>query len=268
MRLAHARRGNDGYLGERLSGASKSADLYNYQPLNLLITPQERGSLFTQLNYDLNDYVSMYGEVLYTHTTSGFQIAALPFDAVQDDTIISANSIYNPFGIDFGGVSGENPNMLMRMEALGTRRSEVSTDDTLVNAGFRGKVLDTGWEWDANFAFGRKEQEQNISGYLLTSQLQNALGPSFIGANGPQCGTPASRHQRLYSVQHLQSDGPEPGRGAQHDLDELSHQLHVPKQRLRAECQRLALRAAGRRQCSLRWAPNTATRKGISTRTS
>jgi iron complex outermembrane recepter protein len=169
-----------------------ATDAYNYQPLNLLITPQERGSLFTQLNYDFNDYVSMYGEVLYTHTTSGFQIAPLPFDAVADDTVIAANNVYNPFGIAFGGVDGANPNVRVRMEALGTRRSDVSTADALVNAGFRGKVMDTGWEWDTNFAFGRKEQEQNIAGYLLSSQLKNAVGPSFIDGTGPHCGTPGN----------------------------------------------------------------------------
>jgi hypothetical protein len=167
-------------------------DAYNYQPFNLLMTPQERGSLFTQINYDVNDYVTIYGEALYTHTTSGFQIASLPFDAVADDTVISANSIYNPFGYDFGGVSGANPAFRMRMEALGTRRSDVSTNDSLVNAGLRGKLFETDWEWDTNFAFGHKEQEQNIDGYLLKSQLENALGPSFIDATGPHCGTPGA----------------------------------------------------------------------------
>jgi outer membrane receptor protein involved in Fe transport len=179
----------------------EGSDAYNYQPLNLLITPQERAGLFTQFNYDFNDYVSLYGEVLYSHTTSGFQLASLPFDATQDDTIIAANSYYNPFGdsvlgpgngITFGGVGGENPGFLTRLTALGNRRSDTSTNDSLVNAGFKGKVLDTGWEWDTNFSFGRKDQDQNISGYLLKSQLTNALGPSFFDpASGRVvCGTP------------------------------------------------------------------------------
>jgi outer membrane receptor protein involved in Fe transport len=169
-----------------------SADLYNYQPLNLLLTPQERGSLFTQLNYDINDNLTAYGEILYTHTTSGYQIAALPFDATADDTVISANSIYNPFGINFGGVNGVNPNVRVRMLALGTRHSDVSTQDSLANAGLRGKIGSTGWEWDTNFGFGRKDQEQNISGYLLSSSMKNALGPSFIDGTGPHCGTPGN----------------------------------------------------------------------------
>ncbi len=37
----------------------QNSDAYNYQPLNLLITPQERAGLFTQFNYDFSDYVSL-----------------------------------------------------------------------------------------------------------------------------------------------------------------------------------------------------------------
>src|SRR5262249_21122966 len=44
------------------------ADLYNYQPLNLLMTPQERGSLFTLANYKINDFMESYVEVVYNHT--------------------------------------------------------------------------------------------------------------------------------------------------------------------------------------------------------
>ena len=170
------------------------ADLYNYQPFNLLITPQERGSLFSQVNYDVNDYISVYGEALYTHTQSGFKIASLPFDAVADDTIISANSFYNPFGTNFGGVDGINPNMRTRLEALGNRKSDVSTNDSLVNAGLRGKIADTGWEWDFNAGMGRKDQDQSTDGYLLKPQLALALGPSFFDTttNTVRCGTQAA----------------------------------------------------------------------------
>lgn len=169
----------------------ENSDLYNYQPFNLLMTPQERGSLFTQLNYEVNSYFSAYAEALYTHTTSGFELASLPFDAVQDDTIISANNIYNPFGTNFGGVEGDFPNVQTRLEGLGTRRSNVSTDDVMANAGLRGSLLQTDWTWDVNVAYARKDQDQEITGYLLKPALAQAVGPSFIDENGvPRCGVP------------------------------------------------------------------------------
>ena len=170
----------------------QSSDFYNYQPFNLLITPQERGSLFSTLNYNITDNVTAYGEVLYTHTSSGFQIASLPFDAVADDTIISTNSVYNPFGTDFGGVDGINPNLQTRLVALGNRNSSVSTQDALATAGLKGKLFDTGWEWDVGFAYGRKDQDQNIGGYLLKDKLTQAVGPSFIDGTGAHCGAPGA----------------------------------------------------------------------------
>ncbi|MBX5463341.1 MAG: TonB-dependent receptor [Steroidobacteraceae bacterium] len=169
----------------------ENSDLYNYQPFNLLITPQERGSLFTQLNYDVNDYVTAYAEALYTHTTSGFELASLPFDAVADDTIISAQNIYNPFGTNFGGVEGDFPNMQTRLESLGTRRSNVSTDDAMANLGVKGSILQSDWTWDLNVSYARKDQDTEITGYLLKPALAQAVGPSFIDASGvPRCGTP------------------------------------------------------------------------------
>jgi outer membrane receptor protein involved in Fe transport len=165
------------------------ADAYNYQPFNLLITPQERTSLFTMLNYDLGEGMQAYGEVVYNRTRSGFQLAALPFDANADDIVLSAANEYNKFGYDFGGVDGLNPNFLTRLEALGNRRSEVNTDAILANAGVRGDIGSTSWQWDAGVQLGRMSQDQNISGYLLKPQLQNAVGPSHVDPSGAlRCG--------------------------------------------------------------------------------
>jgi outer membrane receptor protein involved in Fe transport len=156
------------------------ADLYNYQPFNLLITPQERSSVFTMLNYEIAEGMEAYGELLYNRTRSGFQLAALPFDANADDIIISADSAYNPFGIDFGGVLVGGPAFRTRLESLGNRSSDVDTDDILANAGLRGDIGATSWKWDAGVSLGRKNQRQDISGYLLRPQLQNAVGPTTI----------------------------------------------------------------------------------------
>jgi outer membrane receptor protein involved in Fe transport len=200
---------NAGATGQTVDTANyhcfQGSDFYNYQPFNLLITPQERSSVFTLLNYELNEDIEAYGEFLYTRTSSGFQLASLPFDAVADDTIISADSYYNPFGnnpfgassgpgLSFGGVEGDFPNMQVRLEALGNRVSEVDSDAMLGNAGFRGKFGDSSWQWDANVQLGRLSQQSNISGYLLGPQLQQALGPSFFdsGSGRVVCGAPGA----------------------------------------------------------------------------
>lgn len=166
------------------------ADLYNYQPLNLVLTPTERTSVFSKVNYKINDDVEAYSLVTGTHTHSGFQIAPLPFDAVADNVILSKNSIYNPFGIDFGGSSGANPNFTERLSSLGNRQSDTSSDSAVFNGGVKGKLGLGDWNWDLNLSYSRLDQHAVVSGYFLNSLLNNALGPSFIDPSGaPQCGT-------------------------------------------------------------------------------
>jgi iron complex outermembrane receptor protein len=168
-------------------------DLYNYQPLNLILTPTERSSVFSKSSYTINDYVEAYASVTGTHTHSGFQIAPLPFDSVADNVILSKNSIYNPFGIDFGGASGANPNFTERLSSLGNRQSDTSNDSAVLNGGAKGKLGLGDWTWDLNLSYSRLEQHSLVTGYFLNSLLNNALGPSYLDASGnPTCGTPAN----------------------------------------------------------------------------
>jgi outer membrane receptor protein involved in Fe transport len=168
-------------------------DHYNYAPINLLETPQDRGSLFTKVNYKINDMVEAYASVLYNRTRSGFQEAALPFDATSDDVVISAQSVYNPFGQSFGGVDGVFPDAKYRLLGLGPRFSDAVSNSTVANFGLKGGILDTGWNYDLYSMYGRIDQHAHISGYFFSNKLAQALGPSFIGAGGvAQCGTPAA----------------------------------------------------------------------------
>lgn len=166
-------------------------DAYNYQPLNLILTPQERVATFAKVNYSVNDYVEVYASALLNRTHSGYQIAPLPFDASVDDVVLSKDSIYNPFGIDFGGLSGVNPNFLVRLTALGNRESDTVSDSKIFNGGVKGKLFNTGWDWDLNATESRLDQRATIGGYLLKAGVQPALGPSFYAEDGtPTCGTP------------------------------------------------------------------------------
>ena len=164
------------------------------------MTPQERGSIFANYEYDINEAMQLYSEVLYSRTSSGFQIAPLPFDSQADDVIISAQSYYNPFGIDFGGQTG-NPNLTVRMEALGNRFSETSSDSKVAKLGMRGPLFGSEWNYDLMVGYSRLDQLNSVSGYLYQPGLGGAFGPSFLSDNATpgntaddfvQCGTPAN----------------------------------------------------------------------------
>ena len=169
------------------------ADNFNYQPLNLITTPVERTSLFAKANYKINDDVEAYASVTQTHTHSGFHLAPLPFDSQADNVVLSKDSIYNPFGMDFGGNSGTNPNFTLRTFLFGSRQSDTTGDGADFNGGVKGKIDPIDWTWDLNLTYSRLHQHANISGYFYGNKLNTAVGPSFIAADGtPTCGTPTT----------------------------------------------------------------------------
>ena len=186
----------DGASGSALTDYrcyNSPADNFNYQPLNLLTTPVERSSFFGKANYKINDWVEAYATATYTHSHSGFHLAPLPFDSVADNIVLSKDSIYNPFGTDFGGNSGANPDFTLRTFLFGSRQSDTTSDGSDFNGGVKGDISDTGWKWDANVTYSRLQQHANISGYYFGSKLSAAVGPSFLDATGvPTCGTVAA----------------------------------------------------------------------------
>jgi outer membrane receptor protein involved in Fe transport len=166
---------------------------FNYQPYNLIVTPQERGALFASSTYHINDDLEVYAEILNNKTHSGFEIAPLPFDATADDVIISAANQYNPFGQDFGGLTTPNSNYRTRFVTLGDRFSKSDSDTKLANLGLRGKLPWGDWRWDANVGYNREDQSAQTFGYVYFPGLQNEVGPSYQISPGVYgCGTDAA----------------------------------------------------------------------------
>jgi outer membrane receptor protein involved in Fe transport len=182
----------------RLPGASGSSqsdyrcyngqtDAFNYQRTNLILTPQERTNAFVMANYQMSDDVSAFLEVFHNKTSSGFAIAALPFDANSDKVNISANSYYNPFGVTFGPATGQN--FLTRFTSLGQRAANYATTTDQVFAGLSGFLGDT-WKWDAALNYGHGTLLQQTNGYVYYQGLRDALGPSFLDTDGVvKCGS-------------------------------------------------------------------------------
>jgi iron complex outermembrane receptor protein len=120
---------------------------FNYQPFNLLVTPQERGALFASSTYHINDDLEAYAQILNNKTHSGFEIAPLPFDATADDVVISSANQYNPFGQDFEGLDPELQ-LPHPFVTLGDRFRKTHSDTKLGNFGLRGKLPCGDWRWD------------------------------------------------------------------------------------------------------------------------
>jgi outer membrane receptor protein involved in Fe transport len=160
-------------------------DGYNFQPYNYLVTPQERFSLFTSGDYQLASFARVYFDGFFTKRTSTQELAPEPLVGDLEGLTVSSQNIYNPFGRDFTAVR-------RRLSEFGGRITTQDVSSFHAVAGVDGTFGDVkGWTWDVNLNVSRNDALSVNVGNLRVPRLQNAVGPSFIAADGtPTCGTP------------------------------------------------------------------------------
>ena len=162
------------------------ADAYNFQPLNVILTPQERTNVFALANYKLTDNVEAYLKTFVNRTTSASLIAPYPLDSQGNGIVTSADNLYNPFGISFGAATGLT-NLTARLTGTGQRINQIDTQTSQFIGGLRGSFGDTSWRWDVNANYNHLTQDQYTTGYLNFAQLADALGPSMLVNGVPTC---------------------------------------------------------------------------------
>jgi outer membrane receptor protein involved in Fe transport len=148
-----------------------NTDTYNYNAYNYIQTEQQRVGSFLTGHYDLTDNVTVYGTVMYNHTTSAGQDAP-PGVYVTDGWNISSSSPANPFGIDF---SADDYNFKTRLTGIGTRLHTFTTDNVESIFGVRGYYGQSSWSWDANANYGLYERTQYDHNEISVSKLQTLL---------------------------------------------------------------------------------------------
>ncbi len=165
-------------------------DLYNFAPVNYLVTPQVRISMYSTGDLKISNVARVYYEASFVNRQSDQQLAPEPLVLGGEGVTISANNVYNPFGRDF-------TDFRRRLLEFGPRqfRQDITTFRTVV--GVDGTLPDIagplkGWFWDASFNYGRTSGVTQKHGNLFIPNLQAALGPSFQDATGFHCGTPGN----------------------------------------------------------------------------
>ena len=152
----------------------------------MLMTGIERRSVFANSNYDVTDNITFNADILYNHRITDQQIAGYPYQSAAFGTPISGDSAFNPLpgtDIDFRRRLWEVPR---------TTRSELET--YRFAGGFSG-FFETGsktWDWDVGALINRNNTTKTGHGDMSLIASRQALGPSFINADGvAQCGTAA-----------------------------------------------------------------------------
>ena len=167
---------------------------YNFQPVNYLVTPSQRISLFANGDARLGDVGRAYMQASFVNRQSSVQLAPVPFDTslynIPVGLAVSKDNIYNPFGFDVGLAA-------RRMLELNGRAWSSDVDTYRVVAGVDGTLPETfgpaqGFFWDLSFNYGRTNTQYLSHNTLRTTKIADAIGPSFTDATGPHCGTPGN----------------------------------------------------------------------------
>ena len=155
-----------------------TGDVSNSNQQMHLVTPTERRSLFTNVQYDITDNVRFSGDLMYTRRESQAQVAGYPLQSAAYENlgaIWSADSFYNPFGED------------MNYVRRGWEVPRVSTNQ-LTTFRFSGAVQgsfqfnDKYFDWEVGYLYQNSENLQRQTGNYNVLAANAATGESFYNA--------------------------------------------------------------------------------------
>jgi iron complex outermembrane recepter protein len=190
-----------------------NTDAYNYAPVNYLITPSERTSIYGQLSHQLFDNVRLSSEVLYNARQSKQQLAetpdglgdllgAKPFDIgyVASDNPYNPTNPASPYyipgtepqdigkGDPGGGLVGLGA-VLRRFRELGPRLFTQNVDTMRIGGGADGNFdfIARLFSWDTGFAFSDNKLSASDAGLINNDRLARASGPlaNCVGVQDP-----------------------------------------------------------------------------------
>jgi len=159
------------------------AEYANANQQMMLQTGIERKSVYVNGNYDFTDSVTFNADLLYNDRTTNQQIAGYPYQSQSFGTPLSADSAFNPIGqdVEFRRRLWEVPR---------TTESKLKTLRFAPSVSGFFEFADKSFDWNVGALWNRNEVTKTNHGDMSLIAARQALGPSFVDANGvARCGT-------------------------------------------------------------------------------
>jgi iron complex outermembrane receptor protein len=187
------------YIYDSSIGAARpftAADVYNYAPVNALITPNERTQMGVLGTLEVTDNVEMYFSGIYNRRYSHQRLAPdasfavnsaveTPNNGKQYNDWVPANNPYNPFGSvncsNSAGICDVAVRINRRFEESGGRIFEQTVDAYSIVTGFRFETM--GWNHDISMTFAETEQVDETLNYGRFDRWAIAVDPVACAAN-------------------------------------------------------------------------------------
>ena len=165
--------------------AFTTADRFNFQPFNYVVTPSEKLGIFGQLTHDFSSDLSLRVRASYANRRSDNQAAPLPLFVGPDagngnllDTVaVDATNPFNPFG--FTLQQGTYAFIGRRLIEGGPRHYKQDVNTFNLTGTLEGKfnLFGRDMSWDVNAIWSRNRAEQSFTGNVNAQRVAQALGP-------------------------------------------------------------------------------------------
>lgn len=184
------------FLGDRQNN-------YNFNPINLFQTPQERYNIYGQANYEVARNVEAYAEAMYVKSIVEINLAPAGVFGSNVDVPLNSPFLSNQqrnflcdsaIGVAGSGIpagancaneiaNGSLANVAVgrRFTEAGPRVSRFETDMFNLTAGLRGKLTDT-VNWDLHGTYGRSNASQTRTGWGLLSRVRSGVAGCPTGS--------------------------------------------------------------------------------------
>jgi len=187
-------------------------DFYNYAPVNFLQLPQERFTISTAANYEINEHAEVFMEARFANNTvpqelaptpafvsSTFTVDGNPFIDAAAQQVLS-DAIGLGVDTDGDGIDDEARALVRRrLVEVGPRQGSDTRNTFQLMAGIRGAIT-SNWDYDVSFSAGRTQAASNQNGNIDVPRFNqslllatDALGQVILDANGnPTCADPSA----------------------------------------------------------------------------
>lgn len=174
----------------------EASDVYNYAPVNALVTPNERKQFAVLGEFEVAEGVTFFFDAIYNKRDSlqrlapdaSFSVSSsveTPNNGIQANTFVPANNPYNPFGSvacsNDAGVCGVGVRINRRFEESGGRLFVQSMDQYTVTQGLDFSVGDI--DMQVFMTYGETNEVDETRNYGRFDRWAIAVDPVACAAN-------------------------------------------------------------------------------------
>ncbi len=179
-----------------------NADRYNFGPINYLLTPSERTSVYAQGKHSFFDGLDLSVEVLYSVRESVQQLAEVPLNGGNTSTsgptaqslYIASDNPFNTFGYDIGveGINSAPGQFFRRLTEVGPRIFSQDVKTAHVSTALSGD-LDINFftngllRWEAGGVYSKSRLAETNANLVNLVKARTALGPVADCDADPAC---------------------------------------------------------------------------------